>query len=84
MPRIPGRCRRHRSMTRRLAAGDSSMAAPSFFSKYTLDLSLIHILEIINGKLVDKITTYDEYLESDEMARKRFTFTLTESEEADD
>ena len=42
------------------------------------------IMEIINGKLVDKITTYDEYLESDEMARKRFTFTLTESEEADD
>ena len=42
------------------------------------------IMEIINGKLIDKITTYDEYLESDEMARKRFTFTLTESEEADD
>lgn len=42
------------------------------------------IMEIINGKLVDKITTYDEYLDSDEMARKRFTFTLTESEEADD
>ena len=42
------------------------------------------IMKIINGKLVDKITTYDEYLESDEMARKRFTFTLTESEEADD
>ena len=42
------------------------------------------IMEIINGKLVDKMTTYDEYLESDEMARKRFTFTLTESEEADD
>ena len=41
------------------------------------------IMEIINGKLVDKITTYDEYLESDEMARKRFTFTLTESEAAD-
>ena len=33
---------------------------------------------------IDKITTYDEYLESDEMARKRFTFTVTESEEADD
>ena len=29
------------------------------------------IMEIINGKLVDKITTYDEYLENDEMARKR-------------
>ncbi len=41
------------------------------------------IMEIINGKLVDKITTYDEYLESDEMARKRFTFTVTAAEEAD-
>ena len=43
------------------------------------------IIEIMpNGQIIDKITTYDEYLESDEMARKRFTFTLTESEEADD
>ena len=44
----------------------------------------IRIMEIINGKLVDKITTYDEYLVSDEMARKRFTFTVTESDEEDD
>ena len=42
------------------------------------------IMEIIKGKLIDKITTYDEYLESDEMARKRFTFTVTESDEEDD
>ena len=29
------------------------------------------IMEILpNGQLIDKITTYDEYLESDEMARK--------------
>ena len=41
------------------------------------------IMEIINGRLVDKITTYDEYLESDEMARKRFTFTIAESDAAD-
>ena len=41
------------------------------------------IMEIINGQLIDKITTYDEYLASDEMARKRFTFTLTESQEND-
>ena len=39
------------------------------------------IMELINGKLIDKITTYDEYLESDEMARKRFTFTVVEDEE---
>ena len=42
------------------------------------------IMEIINGKLVDKIRTYDEYLDSDEMARKRFTFSVGAEEEADD
>jgi ATPase subunit of ABC transporter with duplicated ATPase domains len=29
------------------------------------------IMEIYNGHLIDKITTYDEYLDGDEMARKR-------------
>lgn len=29
------------------------------------------IMEVVNGHLIDKITSYDEYLESDEMARKR-------------
>ncbi|MDD6616819.1 MAG: ATP-binding cassette domain-containing protein [Lachnospiraceae bacterium] len=34
------------------------------------------IMEILpNGKLIDKITTYDEYLESDEMARKRQVYS---------
>ncbi|MCD7745839.1 MAG: ATP-binding cassette domain-containing protein [Lachnospiraceae bacterium] len=34
------------------------------------------IMEILpNGKLIDKITTYDEYLENDEMARKRQVYT---------
>ena len=34
------------------------------------------IMEILpNGKMIDKITTYDEYLESDEMARKRQVYT---------
>ena len=42
------------------------------------------IIEIINGKLVDKISTYDEYLDSDEMARKRFTFSVSEDESMDD
>jgi ATPase subunit of ABC transporter with duplicated ATPase domains len=33
------------------------------------------IMEIMpNGKMIDKITTYDEYLANDEMARKRQTF----------
>ena len=39
------------------------------------------IMEIINGQLIDKITTYDEYLESDEMARKRFVFSVEEKDE---
>ena len=29
------------------------------------------IMEFVNGNLIDKITTYDEYLASDEMVRKR-------------
>ena len=34
------------------------------------------IMEILpDGSLIDKITTYDEYLASDEMARKRTVFT---------
>ena len=34
------------------------------------------IMEILpNGTMIDKITTYDEYLESDEMARKRQVYT---------
>ena len=36
------------------------------------------IMEIVpGGKLIDKLITYDEYLESDEMARKRQTYTMT-------
>ena len=39
------------------------------------------IMEILpNGSLIDKITTYDEYLESDEMARKRTVYTQTEED----
>ena len=38
------------------------------------------IMEILpNGKLIDKITSYDEYLESDEMARKRQVYTASET-----
>ncbi len=42
------------------------------------------IMEITNnGGLIDKITTYDEYLDSDEMARKRQVMNLDESVETD-
>ncbi len=40
------------------------------------------IMEILpNGTLIDKITTYDEYLASDEMARKRTVYTKTADDE---
>ncbi len=39
------------------------------------------IIEFINGKIVDKMTTYDEYLASDEMAMKRQIYTLSEAQE---
>ena len=40
------------------------------------------IMEILpNGTLVDKITTYDEYLASDEMARKRTIFTANREDD---
>ena len=43
------------------------------------------IIEIMpNGSIIDKITTYDEYLESDEMARKRAVYNTTDDEEEDD
>ena len=39
------------------------------------------IMEILpNGVLINKITTYDEYLASDEMARKRQVYTMTEED----
>ena len=42
------------------------------------------IMEILpNGTLIDKITTYDEYLASDEMARKRTVYTKTNDEDND-
>ena len=42
------------------------------------------IMEILpNGTLIDKITTYDEYLASDEMAKKRHVFEITEEDAQD-
>ena len=39
------------------------------------------IMEIMpNGSLIDKITTYDEYLASDEMARKRQVYLMDEED----
>ncbi|MBQ3794092.1 MAG: ATP-binding cassette domain-containing protein [Lachnospiraceae bacterium] len=45
------------------------------------------IIEILpDGSIIDKMTTYDEYLESDEMARKRTVYTsnVTENEDGEE
>ena len=39
------------------------------------------IMEFVNGGLIDKITTYDEYLESDEMAKKRQVYNAATDDE---
>ena len=41
------------------------------------------IIEITNTGLIDKQTTYDEYLASDEMAKKRHVFEITEEDAQD-
>ena len=42
------------------------------------------IMEILpNGTMIDKITTYDEYLASDEMVKKRHVFEITEEDAQD-
>ena len=43
------------------------------------------IIEFLpDGTMIDKVSTYDEYLESDVMARKRQVYNTTADEEADD
>ncbi len=43
------------------------------------------IIEFLpNGSIIDKVTTYDEYLDSDEMARKRQVYSTSASQEEDD
>ena len=39
------------------------------------------IMEFVNGRLIDKITTYDEYLANDEMAMKRQIYTAQTDDE---
>ncbi len=42
------------------------------------------IIEFLpDGSMIDKISSYDEYLESDEMARKRQVYAMTEDEASD-
>ena len=43
------------------------------------------IIELLpGGGMIDKITTYDEYLASDEMARKRTVFTANKEDDVED
>ncbi len=39
------------------------------------------IMEIVNGHLIDKVATYDEYLDSDDMARKRQVYEVDATED---
>ncbi len=42
------------------------------------------IIEFLpNGTMIDKVTTYDEYLDSDELARKRQVYSMSENDAAD-
>ena len=42
------------------------------------------IIEFLpDGTMIDKITTYDEYLASDEMARKRSVYSMSKNDEED-
>lgn len=41
------------------------------------------IMEIVDGKLIDKITTYDEYLAADVSARKRTVYSFNAADEED-
>ena len=42
------------------------------------------IIEFLpDGTMIDKITTYDEYLANDEMARKRSVYSMSETDEED-
>ena len=41
------------------------------------------IMEIVDGRLIDKITTYDEYLAADADARKRTVYSVNISDEED-
>ena len=43
------------------------------------------IIEFLpDGSMIDKTTTYDEYLAADEDAKKRTVFTVSEADEGDD
>jgi ATPase subunit of ABC transporter with duplicated ATPase domains len=42
------------------------------------------IIEFLpDGSMVDKVSTYDEYLESDVMARKRQVYSMSANDEND-
>jgi hypothetical protein len=41
-------------------------------------------MELTDGGLIDKLCTYDEYLENDELARKRMVMNFDNSVDAED
>lgn len=42
------------------------------------------IMEIVDGKLIDKVTSYDEYLAADDEARKRYVYVAEKEEEGEE
>lgn len=42
------------------------------------------IMEIVDGKLIDKTTTYDEYLAADDEARKRYVYVAEKEDEGEE
>lgn len=56
----------------------------SFRDHQIVQTTANRIIEILpGGKIVDKITTYDDYLESDEMARKRQVYSMSDADSED-
>ncbi len=56
----------------------------SFHDHQVVETTANRIMEILpDGSLIDKMTTYDEYLANDEMARKRTIYTTTETDDPD-
>ena len=76
----------HLDMEAITALNNGLMKFPGVLSFSSRDHQIVEttanrIMEIVNGQLIDKITTYDEYLASDEMARKRQVFEMTEKDD---
>ena len=80
----------HRDMESISSLNDGMVKFPGVILFTTHDHEIVEttanrIMEFLpDGTLIDKVGTYDEYLASDEMAKKRQVYVASEDEEADD